>query len=92
MPCRNPNRIQFQTTEGVAAEQTGQVLHTDSCYGFICLNREQPNNQTCYDYRFRYCCQADQVNWTTPATTTTTKAPIGSNNFNYNYSNKLISI
>lgn len=80
LPCSNPSYIDYQTVDGVKANSTGQVVHIDSCYGLICLNREQ-NNQTCLDYRFRMCCKGSDVSWTTPATTTTTRPPPRSNSF-----------
>ena len=42
--------------ENIDHKMTGQKVHIDKCFGFICLNQEQSNNQTCHDYKIRQCC------------------------------------
>ena len=55
--CNNPNKYQIETIDGISYNQTGQVTHLNTtCFGFMCLNREQPNNATCNDYMLRQCC------------------------------------
>ena len=55
--CKTQSKLnQVQTVDGIWHNQAGQVVHFNDCYGFMCLNREQPNNETCLDYQFRQCC------------------------------------
>ena len=55
--CENPDKYQIETIDGIPYDKTGQVtvLNT-TCFGFMCLNKDQVNNETCYDYRIRQCC------------------------------------
>ena len=52
--CKNPLNIQVETLDGTSFNQTGQIVHLDKNFGFMCLNNE--NNNSCFDYRFRQCC------------------------------------
>jgi len=58
--CAAPKKVEVQTVHGlrlVQAQKIGQVFHlNDSCFGFLCLNKEQKNGAQCYDYRFKHCC------------------------------------
>jgi hypothetical protein len=45
---------QFLTVGGVKYNDTNERVHFDSCYGFMCLNKE--NNGTCSDYHYKQCC------------------------------------
>ncbi|KAK5916134.1 hypothetical protein CesoFtcFv8_001661 [Champsocephalus esox] len=54
--CSNPLDIQAETLDGIAANQTGDVIHkNDKDYGFICLNKDQTHG-LCRNYRVRFLC------------------------------------
>lgn len=53
--CREPLVTVIETTsDRTPYNETGQVLHVDDCFGFMCLNRE--NEEPCLDYQIRRCC------------------------------------
>lgn len=80
LPCQNPNRTQIVTAnDEISYENANQVVHYNPCFGFMCLNREQSNNETCLDYKFRQCCASNSVSWTTQTTTRRTTPSHGSN-------------
>ncbi|KAK1891194.1 Cell migration-inducing and hyaluronan-binding protein [Dissostichus eleginoides] len=54
--CSNPLDIQAETHDGIAANQTGDVIHkNDKDYGFVCLNKDQTHG-LCRNYRVRFLC------------------------------------
>ena len=71
--CRNPQHVQVETLNGTPYDQTGQLVHLNTaCFGFMCLNKEQPFNHTCMDYRIRLCCKHETIETTTSISPTTT--------------------
>ncbi|KAI4830095.1 hypothetical protein KUCAC02_001748, partial [Chaenocephalus aceratus] len=47
---------QAETLDGIAANQTGDVIHkNDKDYGFVCLNKDQTHG-LCRNYRVRFLC------------------------------------
>ena len=55
--CPDPTKYQIETTSGIEYTQTGQLTHLNTtCFGFMCLNREQQNEEQCLDYQIRQCC------------------------------------
>ena len=52
--CQFPVLTQVETVDGLPFNQTGQTVHFNQCFGFMCLN--QQNNNSCLDYRVRQCC------------------------------------
>nr|XP_060611599.1 cartilage intermediate layer protein 1 [Anolis sagrei ordinatus] len=59
--CPNPLRIEVRTTDWIPADNTGQVVHFSTQEGFWCLNKEQPEGQTCLNYAVRFLCPADSL-------------------------------
>ena len=57
---------EVQTENGTPYEEAGQVVQFNQCFGFMCLNSQQPNNQTCYNYKFRQCCPNRETTTGTP--------------------------
>ncbi|XP_051894929.1 cartilage intermediate layer protein 1-like [Pristis pectinata] len=54
--CSNPTACEVETTDGMPASSTGDVIpECDTCNGFVCVNAEQKNN-TCHNYRIRFSC------------------------------------
>ncbi len=53
--CEGSQGYQVLTVDNKTIEEAGQVVHKTDC-GFICLNREQAFNETCFDYKVRQCC------------------------------------
>lgn len=66
--CADSTYMQIQTVDGISYENSGQVVHYKPCFGFICLNSEQKENETCKDYQVRQCCPILQT--TTSETST----------------------
>ena len=58
--CSNPSAIQVETTNNIPYNETGQIVHLNSCFGFICLNKEQ-NGTDCLNYRIRQCCPVEEL-------------------------------
>ena len=58
--CSNPSAVQVETTDRIPYNQTGQVVHLNSCFGFICLNKEQKGG-LCLNYRIRQCCPVEEI-------------------------------
>ncbi|XP_002739633.2 uncharacterized protein LOC100367634 [Saccoglossus kowalevskii] len=57
--CTDPSAIQVHTLDGIPAEDTDEIfLHYSPDIGFVCRMADQPDN-TCLDYRVRYCCPAN---------------------------------
>ncbi|MGH0140887.1 UNVERIFIED_CONTAM: hypothetical protein FKN15_049141 [Acipenser sinensis] len=56
--CDRPKAIEARTTEWIAAENTGEVVHSDPELGFWCLNAEQPGGRNCSNYSVRFFCPA----------------------------------
>ena len=55
--CANSVYLEVQTVDGLTLDQVNQVVQLDKdCFGFMCLNRDQREGQTCYDYKTRECC------------------------------------
>lgn len=67
--CPDSLENQVQTTDGLSVSDAGQFVHMDDCFGFICLNKEQAFNETCFDYQIRQCCP---INFTTDSPELTT--------------------
>ncbi|XP_034534879.1 mucin-5AC, partial [Notolabrus celidotus] len=66
--CNKPLQIEVQTTAGLSAAATGDVIEVaDVNTGFICKNSAQAQG-TCQDYRVRFMCPSNfcsqQVCWT----------------------------
>ncbi|XP_077870489.1 mucin-5AC-like [Saccoglossus kowalevskii] len=65
--CSDPSAIQVQTLDGIPAMTTGEKFSQYSpTMGFVCEKSVQPDN-TCLDYKVRYCCpvsQCDNGHWT----------------------------
>lgn len=55
--CDDPVEIECQTTGGVAAHETGEVVVCDPSYGLRCKHTEQPDGRCDYDYRVRFRCE-----------------------------------
>lgn len=55
--CASPVDVQAQTTSGVPASSTGQILSISPSVGLICNNANQSSG-TCLDYRVRFACPA----------------------------------
>lgn len=53
--CANPIGIECQTTSGVPAGSTGEVVWCKGLEGGYCRNNEQPDGY-CLDYRVRFYC------------------------------------
>ncbi|XP_018619429.2 cell migration-inducing and hyaluronan-binding protein isoform X2 [Scleropages formosus] len=54
--CSSPLDIQAETHDGVPSNLTGQVFYkNDKDYGFVCLNKDQPNG-ICHNYKVRFLC------------------------------------
>ncbi|KAJ8249320.1 hypothetical protein GJAV_G00233530 [Gymnothorax javanicus] len=54
--CSGPLGIQAVTQDGVPANETGEIFHKfDKNYGFVCLNKDQPDG-ICQNYRVRFLC------------------------------------
>ncbi|XP_034758119.2 cartilage intermediate layer protein 1-like isoform X1 [Acipenser ruthenus] len=62
--CDRPKAIEARTTEWIAAENTGEVVHSDPELGFWCLNAEQPGGRNCSNYSVRFFCPAGKP-WNT---------------------------
>ncbi|MGH0158190.1 UNVERIFIED_CONTAM: hypothetical protein FKN15_049750 [Acipenser sinensis] len=58
--CDRPKAIEARTTEWIAAENTGEVVHSDPELGFWCLNAEQPGGRNCSNYSVRFFCPAEK--------------------------------
>jgi len=60
-PCggKTPVGIECQTTSGLAAASTREVITCDPNYGFRCVNSDQPDGRCNYDYKVRYLCCAN---------------------------------
>ena len=72
LACENATSTQIVTADGeVSFNATNQVVHLNNCFGFMCLNREQKNGETCFDYKFRQCCPSKN-----PASPTTVRPPV----------------
>ncbi|CAF0998310.1 unnamed protein product [Brachionus calyciflorus] len=52
--CKNASHVQIETIDGVDYTLTGQTVHLDESFGFMCINILNPGG--CFDYRFRKCC------------------------------------
>jgi hypothetical protein len=51
--------------KGMSLDEANQTVHLDGCFGFMCLNKEQKDGQTCFDYKIRQCCpKRDHSSWT----------------------------
>jgi len=73
LACENATLTQIVTEDGeVSFNATNQVVHFNDCFGFMCLNREQKNGETCFDYKFRQCCPSNRP------VTTTARPPVTS--------------
>jgi hypothetical protein len=58
--CNDPIHYQIETVDGIPYNQTGQVTRLNTtCFGFMCLNSDQLNGDTCFDYKIRQCCPRD---------------------------------
>ncbi|XP_077363302.1 mucin-5AC-like [Festucalex cinctus] len=56
--CDHPIKIEVKTKSGASVGSTGDVIHvSDPRAGFVCRNRDQPNNGQCSDYKVRFLCQ-----------------------------------
>ena len=56
------NLDQVETVDGESSDKTGQVVHLNTtCFGFMCLNREQRNGEKCRDYQIRQCCPKESI-------------------------------
>uniref|UniRef100_W5N565 hyaluronoglucosaminidase n=1 Tax=Lepisosteus oculatus TaxID=7918 RepID=W5N565_LEPOC len=54
--CANPLDIEAATHDGIASNLTNEVFHKiDKDYGFVCLNKDQPNG-ICNNYKVRFLC------------------------------------
>jgi hypothetical protein len=54
--CGDQSKLDEVVTvhDGLSYSEAGQVVHLNrSCFGFICLNKEQKNNESCFDYKIR---------------------------------------
>nr|XP_061797061.1 mucin-5AC-like [Nerophis lumbriciformis] len=55
--CDYPVKIEAKTTSGASVGSPGNVIHvSDTTTGFICQNRDQPQNGRCADYKVRFLC------------------------------------
>ncbi|XP_061538148.1 mucin-5AC [Phycodurus eques] len=58
--CKQPVQIEVKTTSGASVGSTGNVIHaSDTQTGFICLNRDQPQNGRCADFKVRFSCPVE---------------------------------
>ncbi|KAL2088986.1 hypothetical protein ACEWY4_015885 [Coilia grayii] len=54
--CSNPLDMEAETHDGIPANMTGEVFSkNDKNYGFVCLNKDQPDG-LCHNYRVRFLC------------------------------------
>jgi len=51
-----PLDIECQTTTGIDAVRTGEIVTCDPSFGFLCLNKDQPDGRCNYDYKVRFLC------------------------------------
>ncbi len=55
--CANSVYLDVKTVDGLTLDQTDQVFHLDKdCFGFMCLNKDQKEGESCHDYMTRECC------------------------------------
>ncbi|TNN60088.1 Cartilage intermediate layer protein 2 [Liparis tanakae] len=55
--CENPLAIEAQTLAGLSVADAGEVIHKrDTTTGFVCRNKDQPDDKKCSDYRVRFSC------------------------------------
>ncbi|KAJ0064098.1 hypothetical protein NL108_018627, partial [Boleophthalmus pectinirostris] len=58
--CAAPLQIQGQTTTGLPASASGNVLSAyDTTVGLICKNSEQQRGLKCHDFQVRFLCPPD---------------------------------
>ncbi|XP_048119132.1 cell migration-inducing and hyaluronan-binding protein [Alosa alosa] len=54
--CSNPTDMEAETHDGIPANMTGEIFSkNDKNYGFVCLNKDQPDG-LCHNYRVRFLC------------------------------------
>ena len=60
LECAAPTKFEVKTVSGLSlakAKDAGQVFHLkESCFGFMCLNKEQKDGKQCLDYHYKHCC------------------------------------
>ena len=55
--CLNPTAVDAEfLPNGKDYRSVGQVVQISPEIGFICLNRHQPHQGRCLNYRVRFCC------------------------------------
>jgi hypothetical protein len=52
--CKDPVAIECQTTKGVDASETGQIVTCSAAEGLTCKTAD--NSKGCKDYKVRFCC------------------------------------
>lgn len=62
--CVRPSAMEARTTDWVAAEDTGEVVHSSLEKGFWCVNKEQRHGRICSNYHVRFHCPPVQAYWT----------------------------
>ncbi|XP_062888953.1 uncharacterized protein LOC134337691 [Mobula hypostoma] len=71
--CVHPIACEVETTSGVPASQTGQIIQPcNVASGFFCVNGLQ-RNQSCQDYRIRFTCPESFCTAPTPVPVSTCK-------------------
>ncbi|KAG9341336.1 hypothetical protein JZ751_019440 [Albula glossodonta] len=54
--CNTPLGMQAETQQGVPSNETGEIFYkNDKDYGFVCLNKDQPDG-ICHNYKVRFLC------------------------------------
>lgn len=54
--CANPVEVECETTSGLDAASTGEVITCTPSGGLVCVNSNQPDGVCNYDYRVRFGC------------------------------------
>ena len=55
--CWKPSAVDARiASNGQDYRSAGQAVQINTEVGFVCLNRNQPNRESCLDYQVRFCC------------------------------------
>lgn len=76
--CSSPNKVECRAKlyPDLLLSQLGQEVTCNTEDGLVCLNKNQPITQQCFDYEIRvYCCQGLCDTTTLPTSPTLSTSP-----------------